>query len=167
MTETWRAIAGFEARYEVSDLGNVRAAPRLQRYTHWRTGRELFRRVPGRVLAVQLQNSGYLIVHLHADGKRVVRLVHRLVAEAFLDGSGDEVNHDSGVKTDNRASNLEWQSSTGNKLHAVAAGLNSQALPVSDPLTGERYPSIAQAAKATKLGHRTVRATFVREGSDV
>jgi hypothetical protein len=166
MVEIWRPIAGFESRYEVSNLGRVRSVPRRLRYTHWRTRAELFRQVPGKVIAAQPMNSDYLIVHLHADGERTALLVHRLVAAAFLEGSGEEVNHENGIKTDNRADNLEWQSSTGNKLHAVAAGLNSQAVPVTDPLTGEQYPSIAQAARGARVSHRTVRATFVQGGGN-
>jgi hypothetical protein len=167
MTETWKDIAGFEGRYQVSDLGRVRSLPRKQRYTHWRTGEELFRSTAGRILATQTVNSGYGIVHLHADNQRVARLVHRLVADAFLPPPAKPlVNHLNGNKADNRAVNLEWVTDTENKLHAVEHGLNVQAIVVVDPATGLVYPSITQAARHTKRSHRTVRATFLaREAS--
>jgi len=168
MAEQWEDIAGFEGRYQVSNLGRVKALSFAQRYTHWRTGKELFRQTKERFLATQAINSGYLIVHLHLDNVRTARLVHRLVADAFLECPASEtVNHKNGVKTDNHAGNLEWATQTENKLHAVAYGLNVQAIPVIDPVTGERYGSIAQAAKGARKSHRTVRATFMRGASRV
>lgn len=166
MSEIWKDISGFEGRYQVSDQGRVRSVARLQRYTHWRTGEELFRQTKDRVVAAQLVNSGYQIVHLHRDNERKALLVHRLVAEAFLPGQACEtVNHINGQKTDNRASNLEWATYTENHLHAVEHGLNTQAIAVVDPATGRAYPSITQAARGARCSHRTVRARFVREGA--
>lgn len=56
------------------------------------------------------------------------RLVHRLVAKAFLekpDGK-DFVNHIDGVKQNNNASNLEWCTRSENMKHAYRHGLKSQ-----------------------------------------
>ncbi|MEM7590473.1 MAG: HNH endonuclease, partial [Cyanobacteria bacterium P01_A01_bin.83] len=53
------------------------------------------------------------------------KLVHRLVAEAFLpnpDGKSD-VNHINGCKTDANACNLEWVSASENMSHAHSNGL--------------------------------------------
>lgn len=102
--EHWRDIPGHEGRYQVSDLGNVRG------------GRGL--------LKPQLQNSGYLVVHLYMGGRgaRRVVLVHRAVAFAFLpnpQGLG-YVNHIDGDKSHNAAANLEWCTNSENVLHARA-----------------------------------------------
>ena len=152
MTEIWKPILGFEGRYEISDAGRVRSLSFLQRYL-LRNGREAFRRTRERIVAQQKINSGYLIVHLHLDGSRYAKLVHRLVAVNFVDGFdvGRDVNHKDGDKMNNTAENLEWLSRRDNHLHAVALGLNKQAVPTNG------YPSIAQAAKGLRKAHRTIR----------
>jgi len=161
MVENWKPIAGYEARYEISDLGRIRAKSFPQRYL-LRTGAEAFRNTKVRLLAQQEINSGYLIAHLHLNNKRKAFLVHRLVAEAFVGAPSGEVNHKDGNKKNNLAVNLEWLSSKENHLHAVSIGLNPSAIPVICPLTLVRYDSIAQAAKRSRKSPKTVRAIFAR-----
>jgi CO dehydrogenase/acetyl-CoA synthase alpha subunit len=142
--EIWKDIPGFEGRYQVSDQGRVKSLPFMQRYL-LRNGQEAFRRTGARILAQQLINSGYSLAHLHLDNARTALTVHSLVAQAFLPGPpGETVNHKNGVKTDNRASNLEWTTYSENHLHAVATGLRPDAIPVIAP-GGRRFPSINQA----------------------
>jgi hypothetical protein len=55
--------------------------------------------------------NGYLTVALSNDLKHpITLLVHRLVAEAFVDNpeSNNTVNHKNRKRDDNRAENLEW-----------------------------------------------------------
>lgn len=100
-------------------------------------------------------NNGYLKVTLYRkDGKRKFENVHRLVARAFVDGYGDEVNHINGIKTDNRAKNLEWCTHGENLLHAYKTGLmpnctSPRAIVARDVFTNEEkiFPSIYIAAK--------------------
>lgn len=105
--ENWKDVPGYEGRYQVSDLGRVRGV------------------ISGKVLQPNEQNSGYHIVHLYTGGRgtRRPKLIHRLVALAFLPGDVTEVNHKDGVKTHNAATNLEWVSHSENGLHAFATGL--------------------------------------------
>lgn len=67
-------------------------------------------------------NHGYLTVYV--DGKN--RLVHRLVAETFIENPLNKpcVNHIDGNKQNNSIDNLEFVSYTGNLLHARKTGLN-------------------------------------------
>ena len=93
--EQWRDIEGYEGIYQVSDLGRVRSLK--------------FGRV--KVLRSYKNRYGYLKVFLSKNGKRHNIYVHRLVAYAFIpnsDKTKNEINHINEIKTDNRASNLEW-----------------------------------------------------------
>jgi hypothetical protein len=76
----------------------------------------------GRVLRAAVKYRGYLQVTLCTPTGRVSALVHRLVAAAFRPGVDDEVNHRDLDKTNNVWHNLEWVSSSFNKLHATALG---------------------------------------------
>ena len=97
--ETWRDIPGFEGRYQVSDKGNVYSIRRQ------------------RCLKLGKCTNGYLSVQL---GRGNPRLAHRLVALAFVGGAADglEVNHKNGIRSDNRAENLEWVTRGDNHRHS-------------------------------------------------
>lgn len=109
--EIWKPVLGNDA-YEVSNQGRVRRAKAGKRT-----------RV-GFILAQSPDRWGYMRVRLAPEGKRH-RRVHRLVWEAFNGPipEGLEINHDDGVKANNRLSNLIPVTSSGNKKHAVDTGL--------------------------------------------
>lgn len=86
----WQVIKDFE-NYSVSTLGEVR------------------NNKTGRILTPSPGVSGYLRVNLRKNKTSYSRYVHRLVAEAFLEGEG-EVNHLDGNRANNAVENLEWTS---------------------------------------------------------
>lgn len=67
----------------------------------------------------EVSASGYCRVR---GGKGRRYLVHRLVAEAFLDNpeGKPEVNHKNKDPTDNSVGNLEWVTRQENQEHAIA-----------------------------------------------
>lgn len=119
--ECWRAVAGFEGLYEVSDLGRVRSIARMVR--HWRGG---FRLSPAKLLSPNETVWKYLHVVLYRDGARFKLAVHRLVAGAFFDVPRPDqtcVNHKDSNRQNNRAANLEWCNTSENMLHAARHSL--------------------------------------------
>lgn len=53
---------------------------------------------------------GYFRVCLYRDGTRYETMIHRIVAQAFLENPDNlpQVNHKNEIRTDNRVENLEW-----------------------------------------------------------
>lgn len=115
--EEWRPVVGYEGWYDVSNLGRVR-----------RVMPSPWAKV-GRILTAGLDGPGYLHVMLTRNGKTTTSSLHRLVARAFHGAPlpGQEVNHLNGVKTDDRAENLEWVTRSENHKHAFRIGLKSHA----------------------------------------
>ncbi|WP_434612044.1 NUMOD4 motif-containing HNH endonuclease [Tabrizicola sp. M-4] len=122
--EVWKDVPGFEGAYSVSSLGKVRSLDRTVRYTD---GRVAF--FKGVLFDPVRGAQGYLGVTLRRDGKSHRRLIHQIVAAAFLGPKpdwADCVNHKNGDKTDNRFENLEWVTLADNNRHARATGLLNQ-----------------------------------------
>lgn len=109
MKEIWAPVKGYEGLYEVSSFGRVRSL------SYRRTGKM-------RVLNLDKNNAGYLIVKLHKNGKGKIYQVHRLVAYAFIPNWFDEqqVNHRDENKQNNHVTNLEWCSAKYNNNYGTA-----------------------------------------------
>lgn len=115
--EEWRDVPNFEG-YQVSNLGKIRGIDRLKQ------GRSGLRLTRGQEMKQMLNKKGYPEVRLRKNGTHT-RLVHKLVASAFLVKSGGctQINHINGVKTDNSVLNLEWVTQSENQKHAYKLGL--------------------------------------------
>lgn len=72
-----------------------------------------------------INNCGYNRVAINVYGKQKRKLVHRLVAEAFIPKRRKRklVNHIDGNKLNNNVSNLEWVTHKQNMRHASLHGL--------------------------------------------
>lgn len=95
----WKTIKDFDD-YEISDTGLVRKK--------------------GKVIQ-PFDNDGYNRVYLSNKNGGKKFLVHRLVAEYFLepDSNRPEVNHKDTNKRNNNVSNLEWSTGKENVQHYI------------------------------------------------
>lgn len=122
--EIWKSIKGFEGYYEVSNLGRIRSLNRI--VSHSKNGDTLYK---GKDISLNKISSGYFQVELKKDKLKRRFMVHRLVAENFLEVPNDtnikciegediskylsgnrriEVNHIDEDKSNNSVENLEW-----------------------------------------------------------
>lgn len=136
--EIWRTVSGWP--YEVSSLGRIR-----------RSGSAMGARI-GRILKTNVNCGGYPQVQLRNNNKPIGKLVHRLVAEAFIGPcpEGKECNHKDGNKANSSPANLEYVTRSDNLFHSYAIGLHT-------PLRGERNP-FAKLTDAQVLAIRAMGA---------
>lgn len=113
MSEIWKPVPNYESLYAVSDQGQI-----------WSLRRK-------KLMALHpLGNVDYLGVALYsADGRRSTRTVHSLVLEAFHGPrpEGLVACHGIGGPTDNRSSNLRWDTGHENALDRVRHGTHNHA----------------------------------------
>lgn len=104
----WKDVLGFEGVYQVNNIGQV--------YSCHTT----------KILNAYKSNDGYMRVNLSFRGKAKIKMVHILVAEAFISNPNllPVVNHKDGNKTNPRVENLEWVTFSENSKHAFYTGLS-------------------------------------------
>ena len=134
-----KKIQGFDNEYFVSDDGFVY---------------ENDKRINHRINA----ELGYCQVSLKKDGCFSTYLVHRLVAEAFIENPENKrtVNHIDGNKQNNAVENLEWCTHSENTLHAYKSGLMQTKAVVAFTTAGE----YVQAFKSLKEAKEFCRVSY-------
>lgn len=109
--EVWKDIQGYEGLYKVSNKGRILSS---QTDSKKSTVRKL-----------GWNTKGYQTVNLSKNGKIKTLMVHRIVANAFIDNplGKKQVNHIDGNKKNNCVENLEWCTNGENQTHAYRIGL--------------------------------------------
>lgn len=169
MKEVWKPIVGFEGLYEVSNTGKVKALQRtVTAHNGWpRTFHEKILTLHSSKLTERHPKPMYH-VELWKDNKRTVKMIHRLVAEAFVpnpDGK-PQVNHIDGNRMNNSIENLEWVTCSENSDHAYRTGLakphGCKAIRRTNKLTGSvvEFQSIEEAARELKGNPDAIRAAL-------
>lgn len=113
--ERWRPVVGYEGHYEVSDQGRVRSYVRQQQ-----AGRILR---PRASKSRDHRNPGWTVA-LFRGGRRENHLIHRLVLTAFVGPcpEGMEGCHWNDDASDNRLSNLRWDTHSANTQDKLRNG---------------------------------------------
>ena len=141
--ETWKPITCTDnVKYEVSSEGKIRILK------------------TGRILKPFYNTFGYATVDLTSANndktKKTLKLVHRLVAQAFIpnnDQSKTLINHKDENKRNNSVANLEWctykyNANYGTGIERMAKGKSKpiQQLDLKTGLIIETYPSVKEAS---------------------
>lgn len=165
---TWKDIEGYNGKYQVNSLGQVRAklTDKRMRSGQWK------------LIKGSKYNTGYIYFKLNND-KRFTQ--HRLIAEYFIPNPENkpQVNHINGIKNDNRIENLEWVTHKENYKHAESAGLldgarKEQAKKIAvyksksiiDLYTGIVFDSLKDACNRLNLNASTQRVRMFNKNNN-
>lgn len=143
--EQWSLAASVfrKKKYEVSSLGRIRSMDKISVLDG--------HLIPGQIIKQHLTKEGYYVVSMNGYTHRV----SRIVAKVFISNPENKpfVNHINGIKTDNRAENLEWCTHQENVDHCVITGLLPSKLSRQDTFfIRNNYANMGSDVLSKKFG---------------
>ena len=156
-----KPIKDLENLYEVDEFGNIYSLPKIKKTP---TTEFLSKE---KILKPYKNCWGYMLVDMRKDGKRYLKCVHRLVAEAFIPNPNNlpQVNHIDGNKLNNKIENLEWTTNAKNTQHGYDNNLyknrsRKHSVVAINKITGEQFEfnSIRSCADNLGLNRKTITA---------
>ena len=143
--EIWKDIKGYEGLYIISNTGKVKELKR------------------NKLLKPVLQ-KGYLYIHLCKNSKDKSYLLHRLVAQHFIDNPDNlpEVNHKDEDKVNNNASNLEWCDAKYNSNYGTRNKRKGK--PIQCIETGKIYWGAREMERQLGIKHNNI-AKAIKNGT--
>ena len=154
LEQIWRPVAGYEGRYEVSNLGEVRSIN------------------TNKVLTGVPTKDGYIRVRLWNGSKYKSRMIHCLVAEAFIPLPDTEqqyeVDHIDNNVAHNSVDNLQWLTHDQNLEKSFELGHQTKPRKTVYQYTKDlkliaTYDSVNDALRATNIRHISECATGKRK----
>lgn len=147
MEEIWKDIEGYEGRYQISNLGNVKSL----NYGGHGYAKDL---VP------KVNNCGRLWVELFCNGSKRQCLIHRLVGEAFIPNPNDypQINHKDENPKNNVVENLEWCTQAYN---------NRYSLKLHPERMRQRHPKIVRTFSGKKIVQLSLNGDVLRTWEDI
>lgn len=131
----FKDIKDYE-NYQISDTGIV---------VNKKTGREL----------KQQEKKGYMNVSLFKNGKKKNKLVHRLVAEAYIENIKNypQINHKDEDTLNNMVENLEWCTQRYNNNYGTYRERARKRMLENNPFKGKHHTEESkQKMRKAKLG---------------
>lgn len=154
MREVWKPIDGYEGLYEVSNMGRVKSLERLVQ------NNGSMQRKHEKVLRQNVRKKyGHCLVALCKDGNVSVKLVHRLVACAFLPNPENKpvVDHIDTNPLNNKVDNLRWVTVQENCLNPLTREHNSTS-KMGHPYRGRKLTEVERAKIGDALRGRKLSA---------
>ena len=140
--EEWKDIAGYEGLYQISNLGRVKSLRNNKMRKE-------------KILKVKKNTTGYLYLSLYKNNVGKNYLLHRLVAEAFLENPNNYpcINHKDENKEKNNVNNLEWCTYLYNSRYGTRTEriVKSRLISIYCLETNKYYNSIKQASEELNL----------------
>ena len=113
--EVWKDIPELKGKYQASNLGRIRSVDHYIK-SNFHNCKQVKRK--GKI--IKQFKGNYYSISINENGKIKRKLVHRLVASAFILNLENKpcINHKDGNKFNNNIENLEWCTVQENTKHA-------------------------------------------------